>query len=60
VAKAPLDGLVWSAEISEDLATWSPAGLTVVVETETAFEVQETTPASQGRRRFLRLLVQTE
>jgi hypothetical protein len=57
---APVDGLVWSAEVSEDLATWSSAGLTVLTQSATTFEVQDATPVAQGRRRFLRLSVRSE
>ncbi len=56
VTKAPVTGVTWSAQSCDDLASWSSASVTVLVDNATTFQVRDNfaiTPSTL--KRFLRL-----
>jgi hypothetical protein len=55
--KAPVGGVVWSAESSGDLLTWSPLTTTVLADGPNTFQARDNFAVGAGGKRFLRLIV---
>lgn len=55
--KGTVSGVSWSAESCDDLASWSPASVTVLIDNTGTFQVRDNVSSSLGGRRFLRLKI---
>ena len=55
--KAPVAGVAWSAESSDDLLAWSPATTTVLFDSAETFRARDNFPLGPSGKRFLRLKV---
>ena len=55
--KSVVAGVTWSAESCDDLVTWSPASVTVLIDNSSTFQARDNVSASIGGLRFIRLKV---
>ncbi len=57
VTKAAGTSVTWGAESCDDLVSWSPASVTVLVDDPGTFQVRDNITTSGGTRRFMRLKI---
>lgn len=55
--KAPVSSIVWSAESCDDLASWSPASVTVLIDDSSTFQARDNATVGTSAKRFLCLKV---
>jgi len=57
VTKAAVSGVTWSGESCDDLASWSSASVTVLVDNATTFQARDNFNTNAATRRFLRFKI---